>query len=128
MHEDRIAELRLALSSEEISYSELAEIDALAVEYGVRVTDEMMAGDILDAIEDQSTKITVTMDRMDFLEALDVAYNMNFQPLIDRIKPFGIRFCENCEAFYGEEDGRPYKYETEKWLCDSCHDSEMEGN
>lgn len=54
MYEDRLIELRQALRSEDISYSELAEIDALAEEYGVTVTEDMMAGDILDAIEADS--------------------------------------------------------------------------
>ncbi len=46
-----IDHLRLALTSESISYGELAYIDQLADEYGVSVTGEMMASDVLDELE-----------------------------------------------------------------------------
>ncbi len=47
----RINELRKELKAERISYGELAEIDSAAVEAGIIVTDEMLAGDILDELE-----------------------------------------------------------------------------
>lgn len=53
---NKLKELREALDSESISYGELAEIDAMAAKAGIEVTDEMMASDILDALEDQSRK------------------------------------------------------------------------
>lgn len=51
-----LKELREAIDGERISYGELAEIDAMAASAGIEVTDEMMASDILDALEDQSRK------------------------------------------------------------------------
>ncbi len=47
----KIAQLRQSLADENISWGELAEIDNMAAEAGVTVTDEMMADDVLDAIE-----------------------------------------------------------------------------
>ena len=52
----RLQELRTELENECISYGELAEIDDLAQEAGITVTDEMMASDILDALEDKESK------------------------------------------------------------------------
>ena len=47
----RIQELRTELEAERISYGELHEIDCAADEAGITVTDEMLAGDILDELE-----------------------------------------------------------------------------
>lgn len=47
----RIRELRAELTAERISYGELAEIESAAARSGVQVTEEMMAGDILDELE-----------------------------------------------------------------------------
>lgn len=51
MNIQRIKELRTELDLEQISTGELIEIDQAAEAAGVKVTDEMMAGDILDALE-----------------------------------------------------------------------------
>ena len=51
MNKQRIEYLRGELNAERISYSELAEIDETAVLAGVVITDEMLAGDILDELE-----------------------------------------------------------------------------
>jgi hypothetical protein len=48
---ERINELRAELAAERISYGELAEIDSAAAEAGIVVTDEMLAGDVLDELE-----------------------------------------------------------------------------
>lgn len=50
---DTIEQLRQSLADENISWGELAEIDQMATEAGITVTDEMLAGDILDAIVDK---------------------------------------------------------------------------
>jgi hypothetical protein len=34
--------------------------------------------------------------------------------------------CEDCQNEFSENEGRPYKYEPEIWLCDDCHDQRME--
>lgn len=52
MNKKRIAELRKALVDENISYHELLEIDGAAAVAGVTVTEDMLAEDILDALED----------------------------------------------------------------------------
>ena len=36
--------------------------------------------------------------------------------------------CEDCGNMFGEDQGRPYKYEKDIWLCDDCHDRRMEEN
>lgn len=46
----RIKQLRQTLADEDISYGELAEIDQAAEAAGIKVTDEMLAGDILDEL------------------------------------------------------------------------------
>jgi hypothetical protein len=51
MNIQRINELRRELQAERISYGELAEIDCAAAEAGIAVTEEMLAGDILDELE-----------------------------------------------------------------------------
>ncbi len=51
MTAERIRELRSELKHERISYGELAEIDAAAEEAGIEVTEEMLASDILDALD-----------------------------------------------------------------------------
>lgn len=51
MNPERIKELRTELEAERISYDELNEIQVAADEAGIVVTDEMMAGDILDELE-----------------------------------------------------------------------------
>lgn len=67
-----------------------------------------------------------TNKTLDLINALDTAYkDMDFSPLIKLLAP-EIRFCVDCENFYGDRDGRPYKYEPELWLCDDCHDDRME--
>lgn len=48
----RINELRTELEAERISYGELFEIDVAADKAGIEVTDEMLAGDILDKLEE----------------------------------------------------------------------------
>lgn len=67
-------------------------------------------------------------DKLDLVEALDTAYSgSNWQPLIDLIKE-EVKFCEDCEQFFGKDDGRYYKYAVsfDTWLCDGCHDERME--
>lgn len=54
MNAKRIRELRTELEQERISYGELAEIDDAAAVAGIVVTDEMLAGDILDALEGEA--------------------------------------------------------------------------
>ena len=51
MTPERIKELREELEQERISYGELAEIDSAAAIAEIVVTDEMMADDILDELE-----------------------------------------------------------------------------
>lgn len=51
MKQQRINELKDSLQAEDISYGELLEIDIEADRLGIVVTEEMMAGDILEAIE-----------------------------------------------------------------------------
>lgn len=51
MKKERIQELRKELEAERISYGELAEIDAAAAEANITITEEMLAGDILDELE-----------------------------------------------------------------------------
>jgi hypothetical protein len=51
----RIKELRKVLAEERISYGELHEIDCAADDDGIEIKTEegMMAGDILDALEEK---------------------------------------------------------------------------
>lgn len=49
---ERINELREELNAERISMGELVEIDTAAAEAGINVTEEMLAGDILDMLEE----------------------------------------------------------------------------
>lgn len=49
---EQIKDLRQALENENISYAELAEIDIAATRAGITVTDEMLASDILDKLEE----------------------------------------------------------------------------
>lgn len=51
---ETIEHLRQVLADENISYGELAFIDQLADEYGILITEGMMASDILDALEEVS--------------------------------------------------------------------------
>ncbi len=51
MKRKRIQELREELAQQRISYAELAEIDSAADAAGITVTEEMLAGDILDELE-----------------------------------------------------------------------------
>lgn len=55
MTPERIKELRQELEAERISYGELVEIAAAADEAGIEITEEMMAADILDALEQMET-------------------------------------------------------------------------
>lgn len=48
---ERLAELHQAQREESFSYAELLEIDEYAVSAGIVVTDEMLAGDVLDLLE-----------------------------------------------------------------------------
>ena len=50
----RINELRRELEAERISYGELVEIDSAAIKAGIQLTEEMLAGDVLDALEQQA--------------------------------------------------------------------------
>ncbi len=57
----------------------------------------------------------------------DVYHNHNWGRIPELAKALGMYWCEDCECTYPDAtDGRPYKYEPEIWLCDSCHDSRME--
>ena len=38
------------------------------------------------------------------------------------------RKCGDCGNMFGEDQGRPYKYEKAVWLCDDCHDARMDDN
>lgn len=49
----RIKELRRELELEQISLSQIVEIGNEAGAAGITITDEMLAGDLLDALEDQ---------------------------------------------------------------------------
>lgn len=49
-----IAELRQSLADENISYGELALIDQMADDAGITVTEEMMASDVLDVLEERA--------------------------------------------------------------------------
>lgn len=63
---------------------------------------------------------------LDLSNNLDTAFkDMDFSPLINQLKP-KIQWCTECEGFYTEFDGRPYKYEPNRWMCDSCLDTAME--
>lgn len=53
---DAVTLLRKALDDENISYGELMYIDDLAEQFGIEVTEGMMAGDILDALEGKAEK------------------------------------------------------------------------
>lgn len=48
----RIRELRTELRRERISYGELLEIQDAAAQAGIEVTEEMMAGDTFDVLEE----------------------------------------------------------------------------
>ncbi len=82
--------------------------------------------DYQDKIDNDDKRIVLVPNVHNLLENLDTAYQNDFSPLIRTLKPFGVRLCHGCESFYGEMDGRPYKYEPEIWYCDTCHDDAME--
>ena len=49
----RLQEINTELLAERISYGELAEIDDLAEKYRVKVTDEMLSSDVIEAITEK---------------------------------------------------------------------------
>lgn len=54
MNKQRIAELRQSLEDENISYSEIIDIDVAAASLGIDVDQEgILPGDILDLIEEK---------------------------------------------------------------------------
>lgn len=56
MNMQRIAELRNSLDNENISYAELSEIESAYVEISGNNPADMLAGDMLDIIEDNFTE------------------------------------------------------------------------
>ena len=44
----------------------------------------------------------------------------------DPMKLFNeVKDCSECCNEYHESEGRPYKYEPNRWVCDACHDELM---
>lgn len=49
----KVKQLHKALDAENISYGEIAELDSIAGQLGITNTDDMMAVDVLIAVEDK---------------------------------------------------------------------------
>jgi hypothetical protein len=61
---------------------------------------------------DTSTEISIPIN---FVCDQVAVYNEVFSENMKR--------CSECEKVVTETEGRPYKYEGSRWVCDTCHDA-----
>ncbi len=106
MNTQRIAELRDSLQAENISYGELIEIDSEADRLGVIVTEEMLAGDTLDAIEDclrQSPKVKKVLFKIKDQDDSQLMVNSHYYKWLLEQQPRDIHSIHTKMAYLESE-------------------------